>query len=117
MHVERWVNQPQVLEHCTIVASHAGSGTFLGALAHGLPQLCLPQAADQFRNAEGGARSGAALVLTPVETSPEAVVQAVTRLLSEADFRHNAQQVAAEIRGMPAPGAVVELLSRHFADQ
>lgn len=115
--VERWVHQPQVLERCTVVVSHAGSGTFLGALAHGLPQLCLPQAADQFRNAEGGERSGAALVLNPPEASPERVVQAVKRLLAEPDFQNSAGKVAAEIRGMPSPADVVELLSRRFAQQ
>ena len=52
--VEPWVDQAEVLDRCTAVVSHAGSGTFLGALARGLPQLCLPLAADQFRNAEGG---------------------------------------------------------------
>ncbi|MGZ6792506.1 MAG: glycosyltransferase, partial [Mycobacteriales bacterium] len=61
--VERWVPQTQVLPHAAVVASHAGSGTFLAAAAAGVPQLCLPQQADQFRNSEGGARSGAALVL------------------------------------------------------
>ena len=52
--VEAWVDQSEVLGRSSAVVSHGGSGTFLGALAHGLPQLCLPQAADQFRNAEGG---------------------------------------------------------------
>ena len=60
VHVERWVDQPRVLRHCDVVVSHAGSGTFLGALAEGLPQLCLPQAADQFRNSEGATRAGVA---------------------------------------------------------
>ena len=56
--VEAWVDQAEVLARCTAVVSHGGSGTFLGALARGVPQLCLPQAADQFRNAEGGIRAG-----------------------------------------------------------
>jgi UDP:flavonoid glycosyltransferase YjiC (YdhE family) len=95
--VERWVNQPQVLQHCSVVVSHAGSGTFLGALALGLPQLCLPQAADQFRNAAGGGGRGAALVLTPPEASADAVAGAVTRLLTEDSFRGSAALVATEI--------------------
>jgi UDP:flavonoid glycosyltransferase YjiC (YdhE family) len=115
VHVERWVDQPQVLEHCSVVASHAGSGTFLGALARGLPQLCLPQAADQFRNAAGGARSGAALVLTPPEAEPDAIAGAVTRLLGEDTFRRNAAVVAAEIGDMPSPAEVVDAVVRRFA--
>jgi Glycosyl transferases, related to UDP-glucuronosyltransferase len=40
--VERYVPQTQILRHCAVVVSHAGSGTFLAALAAGVPQLCLP---------------------------------------------------------------------------
>ena len=91
--------------------SHAGSGTFLGALAAGRPQLCLPLAADQFRNAEGGAAGGAALVLAPGEVTAAAVTDAVTRLLTEEAFATRARAVSAEIAGMPSPADVVEVLA------
>jgi UDP:flavonoid glycosyltransferase YjiC (YdhE family) len=109
--VERWVHQPQVLQHSHVVASHAGSGTFLGALASGIPQLCLPQAADQFRNAEGGVRSGAALALSPEQADSARIVQAVDMLLAEDGYRANARRIAAEIRAMPSPADVVENLA------
>ena len=100
-----------MLSRCSAVVSHAGSGTFLGALARGLPQLCLPQAADQFRNAEGGIRAGAALVLGPAETTSASVRTAVERLLSDRGLRAGAERVAAEIAGMPGPDEVVRLLT------
>ena len=109
--VESWVDQAEVLSRCSAVVSHAGSGTFLGALARGLPQLCLPQAADQFRNAEGGIRAGAALVLGPAETTSDSVRTAVERLLSDRGLRAGAERVAAEIAGMPGPDEVVRLLT------
>jgi UDP:flavonoid glycosyltransferase YjiC (YdhE family) len=109
--IERWVHQPQVLQHSHVVASHAGSGTFLGALAEGIPQLCLPQAADQFRNAEGGVRSGAALALNPEEADAARIVQAVDLLLSDESYRANARRIAGEIRAMPSPADVVERLT------
>lgn len=112
--VERWVHQPSVLARCSVVVSHAGSGTFLGALSHGLPQLCLPQAADQFRNAEGGRRAGAVLVLSPSETTPEAITEAVARLLAEEHFRVRAHEVAAQIQAMPSADAVVAQLTQRL---
>ena len=108
--VERWVDQATVLPRCAVVVSHAGSGTFLGSLAAGRPQLCLPQAADQFRNAAGGVRTGAALALAPDEITAEAVRSAVTRLLREEDFRQGAAAVATEIAAMPSSVEVVDVL-------
>ena len=110
VHVERWVDQPRVLQHCDVVVSHAGSGTFLGALAEGLPQLCLPQAADQFRNSEGAARAGVAVVLHPEESSPDAIASAVGALLTDEALHRRARGVADEIAAMPSPDDVVERL-------
>jgi len=110
--VERYVSQTDILPHCTAVVSHAGSGTFLGALGHGLPQLCLPQAADQFRNAKGAVRTGAGLTLHPSEATPEAIAHAVRRILVEDSFRAAAAGLAEDIRTMPSPGEVVSALER-----
>ncbi len=68
--VERWVAQTLVFPRCDVVVSHGGSGTFLGALAHGLPQLCLPQAADQFRNAGAGVRAVRRSPCSPARPTP-----------------------------------------------
>jgi UDP:flavonoid glycosyltransferase YjiC (YdhE family) len=114
--VERWVDQAHVLATASAVVSHGGSGTFLGALAQGVPQLCLPQAADQFRNAEGGTRAGAALALMPPQITPEAVADAVRQLLDDPTTRRGAERVAAEIAAMWSPDEVVgELVSLYSA--
>jgi UDP:flavonoid glycosyltransferase YjiC (YdhE family) len=110
--IERWVDQPQVLAAASAVVSHGGSGTFLGALAQAVPQLCLPQAADQFRNAEGGVAAGAALALMPAQISPETVADQVERLLVDPTTRRSAERVAAEIAAMASPEQVAsEVLS------
>jgi UDP:flavonoid glycosyltransferase YjiC (YdhE family) len=49
--IERYVPQTRVLPEAAVVVSHSGSGTVVATLDHGLPQLCLPQGADQFLNA------------------------------------------------------------------
>ncbi|HEX5825396.1 MAG TPA: glycosyltransferase, partial [Candidatus Limnocylindrales bacterium] len=108
--VERYVPQTRVFDECVVVASHAGSGTFLAALARGIPQLCMPQAADQFLNAAGCAASGVGLTLLPEEAVGEAIATAVDRLLREDAFRARAAEVAAEIRAMPGPSDVAAIL-------
>ena len=79
-------------------------------MSHGLPQLCLPQAADQFRNAQGAVRSGAGLALHPDEATPEAIAQAARRILVEDSFRDAAAGLAEDIRAMPSPTEVVTAL-------
>ena len=115
--VARWVNQAEVLPHCAAVVSHGGSGTFLGALGLGLPQLCLPQAADQFRNAAAAVSTGAGLALAPDAATPEAVRDTVRRILVEDSFRSAAAGLADSIRAMPAPVEVVTVLERLVADR
>jgi UDP:flavonoid glycosyltransferase YjiC (YdhE family) len=109
--VARWVQQSEVLKHASLVVSHAGSGTFLGCLERGLPQLCLPQAADQFRNATGAISSGVGLVLVPTDASAEAIQQAASALLGQGSFSSAAAGVAAEIAAMPSPAKVVGVLA------
>ena len=51
VHVHRFIPQSLLLPHCDVVVSHAGSGSVIGALAHGLPMVLLPMGADQPLNA------------------------------------------------------------------
>jgi UDP:flavonoid glycosyltransferase YjiC (YdhE family) len=108
--VERYVAQTQVLGHCQVVVSHGGSGTVLGALALGLPQLCLPRGADQFLNAAAVVRAGAGLALTPDEASGRAIAAATTELLQQSSFRECASRQAEQLARMPGPDEVAEVL-------
>lgn len=110
VHIERYLPQSRLFPHIDLVVSHAGSGTFLGALAAGVPQLCLPQAADQFQNAAAGERAGAALGLRGTEVTAPAIEAAASRLLEEGSFRHQARRVAEEIARMPEVAEVVPAL-------
>lgn len=104
--------QAAVLPYCTAVVSHAGAGTMLGALCHGLPQLCLPQSTDQPFNTAALLPTGAALALDPTETTAEAVAAALDRLLHEPSFRDAAGRLRDEIDAMPAAEVVLaELLT------
>jgi MGT family glycosyltransferase len=106
----RYVPQMRLLPHCDLVVSHAGSGTFLASMGLGLPQLCLPQAADQFLNAAAGARAGATISLSPADATVPAIRAAAKQLLAESSFRERAADVARDIHAMPAPDEVVSVL-------
>jgi UDP:flavonoid glycosyltransferase YjiC (YdhE family) len=114
VHVARYVPQDQLLPHCALVVSHAGSGTFLASLAAKIPQLCVPQAADQFINAAACQRSGSGLALEPGTVSVSNVRAAVERLLADDTFRAGAARVSREITMMPTPAEVADRIESEF---
>jgi UDP:flavonoid glycosyltransferase YjiC (YdhE family) len=62
----------------------------LSALEVGLPQLLLPQGADEFSNAEILAAAGAARALPNAAQQPGAIGEAVRELLGDAPERQAA---------------------------
>jgi UDP:flavonoid glycosyltransferase YjiC (YdhE family) len=112
--VATYIPQTQLLDRCALVVSHAGSGTFLAALTHALPQVLLPQAADQFLNAAAGVRSGAALAIESQALHAAGVRDAAMRALGEPSFAEAARAVAAEIAAMPDPDAVARAVERRY---
>ncbi|MDT7798331.1 MAG: hypothetical protein QOI78_1764 [Actinomycetota bacterium] len=108
--VQAWVPQAAVVAHADAVVHHGGSGTTLGALAEGVPQLVLPQGADQFANADALVAAGAALRLLPDELSADAVTEQARKLPS---CRDAARALAAEIAAMPSPDEVARELPKY----
>jgi UDP:flavonoid glycosyltransferase YjiC (YdhE family) len=43
--VDQYMSQALLLPRCSAVGCHAGAGTIIGALAHGVPLVCLPRGA------------------------------------------------------------------------
>ena len=105
--VRGWVSQAALLPHAVLVVHHGGSGTTLGALAAGVPQLVLPQGADQFANADVLTAAGAARSLLPDETTPVAIAEHANALRTVPAHRDAARALADEIARMPAPDEVV----------
>ena len=109
--VQRFVAQTAVLPRCAALVSHAGSGTVLAAAANAVPQVCLPHAADQFRNAEGIARSRAGLMLRPDAVNGPAIADAVQTVMSDPAFAIATRRLRDEIEAMPSPADVVPTLT------
>lgn len=114
--VERYVPQALLLPRCRLVVSHGGAGTMLGAYAHGIPQLILPQAADHFLNASVAEAAGTAIVLRPGAVTPEAVRSAARRLLDEPGFGAAARAVRAQIEATAGVDEVLATLTRSAGD-
>jgi UDP:flavonoid glycosyltransferase YjiC (YdhE family) len=112
VHVERHLTQSSVLPHCDLVVCHGGSGSVIGALAHGLPLVLIPIGADQPLNAARCFDLGVARVLDAVEVSPEAIRSAVMQVLGDPSYRRNAEKLREEIGALPEPSEAVGALER-----
>ena len=106
----RHMPQSLLLPLCSVVVSHAGSGTLSGAMSIGLPQLCLPQGADQFRNADALVKCGAGISLEGDDVTESSLANAIQRLLDESSFRRNAEKLQREVREMPTPDEMMAKL-------
>ncbi|MBP2337595.1 UDP:flavonoid glycosyltransferase YjiC (YdhE family) [Saccharothrix coeruleofusca] len=111
--VRQWVPQARVLPHADLVVHHGGSGTTLGALAAGVPQLVLPQGADQFDNGAALAEAGLGEQLLGQEVTAEAITERARALLADEVVRAAARAVAAEIATMPSPEEVAARLHEY----
>lgn len=110
VHVERYVPQASLLPHCAAVLNHAGSGSVLGALVHGLPMVCIPLGADQPLNAERCTALGVGQELDALTFKPEDVHAATSAVLTEPRYRSSAKRVQAEIAAMPSTRDALALL-------
>ena len=80
----------QVFKEADLVVTHAGHGTIMRALAHGLPLLCLPKGRDQPDNAVKVSHHGLGIQLKP-SAKPRKISRSIQRLLSDASYRQNAK--------------------------
>lgn len=115
--VERFLPQTHVLPLTAAAVGHGGSGSTLGALAHGVPLVLLPMGADQFHVAECSASAGAAIVLRHDEATADSVREALTRVLDDESFRLAARAVRDEIAAMPTPAETAVAVEAFLADR
>jgi UDP:flavonoid glycosyltransferase YjiC (YdhE family) len=108
--VGRYIPQAELLPRCSATVHHGGSGTMYGSLAHGVPQVVLPQGADNFVNGWLLARCGAGVTIGPDDVTPEAVRDAVRLTLEEPSYRDTGRRLAAELAALPEPAEVARTL-------
>ncbi|MFF8716258.1 glycosyltransferase [Streptomyces sp. NPDC015184] len=109
VHAEQWVPQADVLRSASLVVCHGGSGTVYGALAAGVPVVCVPLFADQPDNARlvTGAGVGESVTPTggPEDEAPvlgpddvRNIREAAERILEQPSYRARARSLAEEMR-------------------
>jgi hypothetical protein len=102
--VTGWVPLYQLLQTCTAIVHHGGSGTMFSAIAAGIPQLVIPQGADNDFNGRALQAYGCGLLSSgsTIDADP------IDRLLTDDGLRAAAQKLRAENAQLPPPSALVD---------
>ena len=106
--VERFIAQAELLPSCSVVVHHGGAGTMFGALAHGIPQVILPQGADNYEHAAMCEQAGMAITLRPGMVNPGNLAAAVRRAVLDETYARSSRRCAEEIAAMPDAAAVAK---------
>jgi MGT family glycosyltransferase len=116
IHIEQYIPQALILPQCVVSISHGGSGSVMGALAHGLPMVLLPMGADQPQNAARCEALRVARVLDVIDATPKIIREAINDILENPAYRRAAQRMKDEIAALPPPAHAVELLEQLAAE-
>ncbi|MEP6753590.1 MAG: nucleotide disphospho-sugar-binding domain-containing protein, partial [Candidatus Dormiibacterota bacterium] len=85
-----------VMPYVDLAICHAGHGTVMSALTHGVPMLCFPMGRDQPMVAERVEAVGAGRTLSP-DSDPGAIRKVAEEMLGDRSFREGAQRMASLI--------------------
>lgn len=100
-----------VLPWTAAVIHHGGAGTTHALALHAVPQVVVPHAGDQARQASGIQRTGAGIAMTPGETSATRLREALAALLPDrSDQRAAAVRLRDELASLGGPPRAAVLL-------
>lgn len=110
--VEQYILQELILPNCTLVISHGGSGSVLGAMSYGKPMVLIPMGADQPHNASRSEALEIAKVLDPIKSEPNDIKSAVMEVLTTTQYRINAESLQDEIMNLPDTKSALQLIEQ-----
>ncbi|MFD7904529.1 macrolide family glycosyltransferase [Kitasatospora sp. NPDC059747] len=108
--VHRWVPQLSVLSQADAFVTHAGMGGSSEGLFHGVPMIAVPQAADQFGNADALVGLGVARRIDTAEATAEALRGALLELVGDPAVAERLAVLAAAGRAEGGTARAVDLI-------
>ncbi|MFB7906036.1 macrolide family glycosyltransferase [Kitasatospora sp. NPDC056076] len=108
--VHPWVPQFAVLRQADAFITHAGMGGCSEGLYCGLPMVAVPQAADQFENADRLVELGVARRLDTEQATAEALRSAVLELTTDPAVAARLAEIGAEVRAGGGASRAADLI-------
>ena len=108
--VEGTVSHSSILERGVLLVGHAGHGTVMKALWHGVPMVLVPWGRDQPGVAARAQARGVAEVLSRQTVTSEELSAASDRVLASQAMRRTCAREAARLQGTDPPGYAASLV-------
>ena len=100
-----------MLPYTAAAIHHGGAGTTHALVTHGVPQIVVPKAADQTRQASGVVRSGVGYHIPPKQMTVPLATEALQKILPDnAPARRNAvslREEFASLEGIPKAAQIL----------
>ena len=109
--VESYAPHGAVLERAALMVSHAGHGSVMRALWHGVPMVLIPWGRDQGGVSARAERLGVAVVIPRADLTPESLEAAARRLLADRSVAERLAAVSRRLRAHDAVGAACSLIA------
>ena len=107
--IHRWVPQFAILQQADAFVTHAGMGGSSEGLVTGTPMIAVPQAVDQFGNADSLVDAGVAVRVDSATVTAVELREALT-LVSADEFRRRSAELAEELAAAGGVSRAVELI-------
>jgi UDP:flavonoid glycosyltransferase YjiC (YdhE family) len=101
-----------LIPSCAAIINQGGAVVMATVAVHGVPQVVVPMMADQPTNAQLLAATGAGIPLDPGYLDTVEVKSAVASAVFDESTRAAARRLQAEIRELPTPAQIVDVLER-----
>jgi MGT family glycosyltransferase len=107
--------QPAVLRHAAAFLTHAGMNSTMEALHHGVPMLTFPQMPEQVANADRVVELRLGERLDPGTLTPEALEQAVLRVVDDPEIRGALDRMRRAVRAGGGAERGARAIEEHLA--
>lgn len=108
--VRSWVPQLAILKQADLFVTHAGAGGSQEGLATATPMIAVPQAVDQFGNADMLRSLGVARQLPTEDATPEALRTAALSLVDDPEVARRLKEIRAEMSQEGGTRRAVDLI-------
>ncbi len=115
IHLTGWISHSDLLPRCSVLVTTGGPATIMASLRVGVPLVVVPTTWDKPDNARRVVEAGVGIRLSPRRCKPDALRDAVERVLNDPSYRSNARRIAGLLEAAPGPVRSAELLEELVA--